>query len=151
MVLEAKGFLDSEIRTGSRSDAYQQLRNSCSKEWSSSIKASPSQMQLQVFKTVQQLPGCEGAMSEHLTEDGLFSMDIALLLPDGTKVAIEVDGPMHFMSNKPDVPTGATLLRNFLLESRGWRVVSIPVTQWDDVSRKGQEACIEYLRSVLRS
>jgi hypothetical protein len=86
-----------------------------------------------------------------LEEDGLFNMDIALVLPDGSKLAVEVDGPQHVMSNKTDVPTDATLLRNFLLESRGWRVVSIPVTQWADASRHSHEANHEYLRRVMKS
>ncbi|KAG1658036.1 hypothetical protein FOA52_014348 [Chlamydomonas sp. UWO 241] len=56
------------------------------------VKTSTSQTQLQVFDVVRQLPGCAGATSEHLTSDKLFSIDIAVKLPDGQKLAVEVDG-----------------------------------------------------------
>ncbi len=89
----------------------------------------------EVFEVLRQLPGCSGAVCECKTEDGLFSMDIGLKLPPpssssegkSVKLAIEVDGPWHFMSNKPDMATGETRLRNFLLEDRGWKVLSVPV------------------------
>jgi very-short-patch-repair endonuclease len=63
----------------------------------------------------------------------MFSIDIALQLPGAQKLAVEVDGPHHFLSNAPTVPNGATNLRKRLLQARGWRgwrVVSVPVTEW---------------------
>jgi hypothetical protein len=35
----------------------------------------------QVLDAIRQLPGCSGASSEHLIDDGPFSIDIALQLP----------------------------------------------------------------------
>ena len=46
---------------------------------------------------------------EFLTEDGCFSIDIALSGPKGP-VAIEVDGPYHFTINTLN-PLGPTLIR----------------------------------------
>ncbi|KAG1678754.1 hypothetical protein FOA52_012793 [Chlamydomonas sp. UWO 241] len=80
-------------------------------------------MQLQVLHAIRQLPGCSGASSEHLTDNGLFSIDIAVQLPGCQKLAVEMDGPTQFLSNAPTVPNGATHLRNRLLEARGWRIV----------------------------
>jgi len=58
--------------------------------------------------------------------DGLFSVDIAVdRSPAGPRVAIEVDGPYHFMVNA-NHPTGATILRRRLLTMLGWTVVSVP-------------------------
>jgi hypothetical protein len=46
---------------------------------------------------------------EYLTEDGLFSIDLALQGPRGP-LAIEVDGPYHFTINTQQ-PTGSTIIR----------------------------------------
>ena len=53
------------------------------------------------------------------------SIDIAL--PEQS-IAIEVDGPTHYLSTGE--PTGTTLLCNRVLRSAGWRVVSIPWFEW---------------------
>ena len=97
-------------------------------------QSNPSQTQRDVLRAIQSLPGWSEAREEVLTDDGLFSMDIAMVRPDGTKVAIEVDGPTHFMRNNLTRMNGATLLRNRMLESRGWRVVSVSVKQWSKMS-----------------
>ena len=56
---------------------------------------------------------------EFVTEDGLFSIDIATCGPRG-QVAIEVDGPYHFTVNTQQ-PLGNTLIRH--ARSLGlWRV-----------------------------
>ncbi|KAG1679153.1 hypothetical protein FOA52_000508 [Chlamydomonas sp. UWO 241] len=107
-----------------------------------------SHTQLQVLDAVRQLPDCSGASSEHLTDDKLFSVDIAVQLPCGQKLAVEVDGPTHFLSNVPTVPNGATRLRNRLLEARGWRVVSVPAKEWDRHFTKGKQAAHDYLTSL---
>jgi hypothetical protein len=48
--------------------------------------------------------------------DGLLSLDAVITLPCGSKVGVEVDGPPHFFSNRPDVPTGDTLLKRRMLD-----------------------------------
>ena len=56
---------------------------------------------------------------ERLAADGCFSVDIALR---GRKVAIEVDGPSHFLANIMDQRIGADRLRTEYLERKGWKV-----------------------------
>ena len=46
---------------------------------------------------------------EYLAQDGLFSIDIAIVSGD-TNIAIEVDGPFHYTLNTHQ-PLGHTLLR----------------------------------------
>ena len=76
-------------------------------------------------------------------------MDIALVRPNGTMVAIEVDGPTHFMRNNLTRMNGSTLLRNRMLEARGWRVVRVPVIQWSKVSSaRRQQYLIDLLAAV---
>ncbi|BDA46187.1 probable RAP domain-containing protein, chloroplastic [Coccomyxa sp. Obi] len=67
---------------------------------------------------------------EHVTEDELFSVDIAL--PD-EKIAIEVDGPHHFTANTLAV-TGEMLARQKLLKARGWAVISVPFFRWSGLT-----------------
>ena len=82
-----------------------------------------SKLQTRVYEALQDMGAAP--QSEHLTEDGLFSIDVALLARDGLcKVAVEVDGPTHFSSSGAKM--GSTLLRDLLLEHRGWTVVSMP-------------------------
>ena len=66
-------------------------------------------------RTVREDLGCESFSStlrpppHAMPQDGLFSLDIALMGPHG-RVAVEVDGPYHFTLNTRQ-PTGATLIR----------------------------------------
>ena len=64
---------------------------------------------------------------------GLASVDIAIEPPMGGRVlriALEADGPRHFLRNRPRQPKGSTLLRNRLLAALGWRVVVVPYFDW---------------------
>ena len=102
---------------------------------------------------VTDIPEFSAARGEQETDDGLFSIDIALPpLPESPKqrLAIEVDGPTHF--TKAGVPNTSTRLRNLLLERRGWTVISIPVDQWVSMERDvgGKQACQEYIRKAVR-
>ena len=60
---------------------------------------------------------------EHLTEDGYFSIDIAL---PNQRIALEFDGPSHFTNDGANTKSAKTELRDLLLQKRGWRVVSVP-------------------------
>ncbi|KAG1669327.1 hypothetical protein FOA52_014889 [Chlamydomonas sp. UWO 241] len=128
-----------------------QLAAACKTAWMEERDdPQPSRVQLEVLAVVRQLPGCSGATSEQATDDGLFSVDIAVQLPDGSRLAVEVDGPQHFLSSPPDRLDGATLLRNRLLEARGWRVVGVPVmTGWVPVAKQGQQAARDYLLNLV--
>jgi hypothetical protein len=77
---------------------------------------------------------------EHLTEDGYFSIDIAL--PD-QRIALEFDGPTHFMSDGTNTQTMKTKLRDLLLQKRGWRVVSVPYFEWDRHTTEAKENGLE--------
>ncbi|KAG1677590.1 hypothetical protein FOA52_014488 [Chlamydomonas sp. UWO 241] len=127
-----------------------QLAAACKTAWMEErADARPSRTQLEVLAVVRQLPGCSGATSGQATDDGLFCIDIAVNLPDGSRLAVEVNGPTHFLSSPPGRLNGATLLRNRLLEARSWRVVSVPArTGWDPRAKEGQQAARDYLLSL---
>jgi hypothetical protein len=68
---------------------------------------------------------------------GLLRVDIAITPPGGRgpRVALEVDGPTHFLAggapgSAARAPRGATLLRNALLARLGWRLVVLPFSAW---------------------
>ena len=115
------------------------------------MQSRPSRTQEEVLRVMRQLPGCSSAQGEQLTEDGLFSMDIALQLPSGARVAVEVDGPTHYVTSSSGAVqlNGATQLRNRLLEARGWKVLSVPAKVWDRVNEGGKAAQLAYLQKLI--
>ncbi len=112
LMLKARGLLSFDIQS---SEAYVQMRERCRLGWIAETGISTIfRHHREVFEVLRQLPGCSGAICERKTEDGLFSMGIGVELPSSSsegrsvRVAIEVDGPSHFMSDKPDMATGET-------------------------------------------
>ena len=110
--------------------------------------------QRDVLSVIKTLPGCSEAALEQRTQDGLLGIDIAITLPSGEKLAFEVDGPTHFLHPLPSsegrpslLYNGNTLLRNRLLEARGWRLISIPAVEWDRL--KAREARADYLKGLI--
>ncbi len=155
LMLEARGLLSSEDQS---SQVYLEMRERCRLAWVDVMGTlTISRSQLEVFEAIRRLPGCSEAICERQTEDGLFSMDIGVEMPSASssqgssvRLAIEVDGPHHFMSNKPRLATGETLLRNVLLEARGWRVVSVPLgphAPWDGLRNAEERA--SYLQGLI--
>lgn len=84
---------------------------------------------------------------EKLLEGQLASVDIAIEPPGGgVRVALEVDGPRHYLRSHARRARGATLLRNRLLVALGWRVVVLPYQDWP---ASGFDARVAYLRTLL--
>lgn len=109
----------------------------CAKLWHADTKAAPEPLWTQhhVFGLLLQLPASTWQQAPALEQRagsvgamGHF-IDIAAVRADGKRLAIEVDGPKHFIrpSNRVDGPTQC---RNLLLELKGWTVVSIPYFEY---------------------
>uniref|UniRef100_A0A0G4GZV9 RAP domain-containing protein n=1 Tax=Chromera velia CCMP2878 TaxID=1169474 RepID=A0A0G4GZV9_9ALVE len=89
----------------------------------------------EVYKALRDL-GWSVEVEAMVDDLGLPPIDLLVKGGDeGARVAVEVDGPTHFMRNFPDRLTGKTLFRNHLLKARGLEVLSIRTEQWDRVSR----------------
>ena len=73
----------------------------------------------------------------------LFRTDICLL---DRPVAVEVDGPSHYLRNERS-ENGPTRLRNRLLAEKGYDVLTVPYFEWEGLS--GREAKHAYLRGKL--
>ncbi|PSC74935.1 RAP domain [Micractinium conductrix] len=84
---------------------------------------------------------------EHLTDDQLFSVDIAL--PD-ERVVLEVDGPTHFTANTFQ-PLADMRGRNALLSARGWRVSSVPFYRWFGETEEGRQAMLRRVLAEARA
>ena len=67
---------------------------------------------------------------EHRCEASGYSIDVLVTLNDGKRIAVEVDGPSHFIGRSQQ-PTGATLLKHRQLRHFGWRLESVPYWEWD--------------------
>ena len=67
---------------------------------------------------------------EHRCETSGYSIDALVTLKDGKKLAVEVDGPSHFIGRLHQ-PTGATLLKHRQLRYFGWRLESVPYWEWN--------------------
>jgi very-short-patch-repair endonuclease len=81
--------------------------------------------------------------NERWCERAERSIDIAI--EGATLVALEVDGPHHFLQDgRPDA---RTLLRNRMLTAHGWRVVVVDYRVWD--GQQTQEQREAYLRRLL--
>lgn len=93
---------------------------------------SPSCMQVEVLYALAEL--CESRPAHELETEAGHQVD-AVVLWKGSWVAVEVDGPSHYLKGEwggaSREMTGPTKLRNRQLEALGWRVVVVPYWEWD--------------------
>jgi hypothetical protein len=134
----------------------QQQLEQCRASWEHAsagrVQLRRSELQQSVFSAVQQLPLAwqQQPAMEQYTADGMLVMDIAATTAAGVQVAIEVDGPTHFL--QPDnLPTGPTQHRNRSLFARGYVVVSISHWEWDSLrdAEQKQECLLAKLQEVV--
>lgn len=123
-----------------------ELMRICMAAWKSQVsEVTISEFHSEVSRTLNAM-GIPHTL-EHLTDDGLFSMDIAL--PE-EHIAIEVDGPHHFTKNQLR-PLADMFTRTVLLEARGWRVVSVPFFSWIGVDDLGRRSLLQNLLEKVRT
>ena len=114
----------------------QQLQE-CTASWEQALDdatvAKASQLQRSVLSALQQLPAStwqQAPVMEQRTADGAFSIDVAAVTAAGQSLAIEADGPSHFV--RPGrVVDGPTQARNRALAARGYRIMCVPWWEWD--------------------
>jgi len=102
----------------------------------------PSLLQLEVVDTLHALGLTP--RQELCTQMG-YSLD-AVVVVAGHEVAVEVDGPTHFVGH---APTGATVLKRRQLRAAGWRLLSVPYWEWHSLSRNDPAARQEYVSHAL--
>lgn len=72
------------------------------------------------------------------SSDGVCVIDVALNV-HGKRVALSIDGPQCFSANAPYAPLGETVARWRLIQSRGWKVVSIRYSDWIKLNMPHQQ------------
>ncbi|GAB4824005.1 hypothetical protein N2152v2_011051 [Parachlorella kessleri] len=92
----------------------------------------------------------EGVKLEYAVLDpdgeGWLRVDVAI---PSLKLAVEADGPVHFLRNvRPLQQTGDTLARNRLLRGWGWDVVVVPHTVMDELFE--QDSSHEHIVAGLK-
>ncbi|KAF6259166.1 hypothetical protein COO60DRAFT_1047049 [Scenedesmus sp. NREL 46B-D3] len=116
---------------------------------------SPSQFERDVFAALQRLTRA-GALSwrqapqqEQLAvPDNACLIDIAGVTAAGVRLAIEVDGPYHFLWPNGRL-NGPTQHRNRVLAARGCAVVSVRYTEWADL--KGAQDKQQHLLKLIKT
>jgi len=100
----------------------------------------PSQLQRDVAATLRAL---ELAPREEVRTPQGYSLD-AVVSHGGREVAVEVDGPTHFVGR---TPTSVTALKRRQLRAAGWALLPVPYWEWNALG--SQAAKQEYLKRAL--
>jgi len=112
-----------------------------------SQESQPSRMQGDVADTLASLGVL--VQEEKVLEAG-YSLDLVVDCGGEVLIAIEVDGPSHFVGR---VPTASTLLKRRQLKHFGWPVVSVPYWEWQEQHHpdrsKEREQRAAYLSALL--
>ncbi|XP_011072081.1 RAP domain-containing protein, chloroplastic [Sesamum indicum] len=72
-----------------------------------------------------------------------YTLDAALV---DQKVALEIDGPMHFSRNSA-IPLGHTMLKRRFITAAGWKLISVSHQEWEEL--QGEFEQLDYLRRIL--
>eukprot|EP00300_Choanocystis_sp_HF-7_P007855 c15547_g1_i2.p1 GENE.c15547_g1_i2~~c15547_g1_i2.p1 ORF type:complete len:367 (+),score=58.91 c15547_g1_i2:303-1403(+) len=108
----------------------------------------------QVGEVVVRIIRGRGQLEREATVGEGLSVDIAVRLNGQEQpIAIEVQGPKHFMVNSPTHMDGRTRFKIGVLRSQGWRVISVPFLEWSSRSSVERELHLrrEIFGSKLRS
>ncbi|GBF92400.1 hypothetical protein Rsub_05602 [Raphidocelis subcapitata] len=124
----------------------------CQEAWLAALQEAAqhrrSSFERSVFECARCLPGLADCRPEARTPDGAFSVDVAALhTASGLRLAIEADGPCHFLRPGREV-SGDTLARNRALSARGCVVVSVPYWEWDKVRHDAGKAAAYLSQAV---
>jgi RAP domain len=97
-------------------------------------------------------PSIKPALTYPPTKIQCFFLSIIavdLCIPE-ERIAIEVDGPHHFTRNSLR-PMADMFTRTFLLESRGYKVISVPFFAWEGVEEPARRSFLLNLLARARA
>jgi len=104
----------------------------------------PSQLQSDVVREIRS--HCAQVEEEHRCQTSGYSIDALVTLNDGERIAVEVDGPSHFIGRSHQ-PTGSTVLKHRQLRYFGWHLESVPYWEWNAGGRKLGAALLAKLKT----
>ena len=101
-----------------------------------SSHACPSRLQRSVGEALRQVPV---AFTEEVIPPDAGGYSVDLLLEEG-RVAVEVDGPAHFVHGPEGLTEcGRTLMKRRQLAAFGYRVVPVPFWEWDSLRSESEK------------
>tara|TARA_B100000513_G_scaffold193026_1_gene119917 strand:+ start:113 stop:562 length:450 start_codon:yes stop_codon:yes gene_type:complete len=106
---------------------HESLRQACRNAFFEDV-GQPSRTQSDVVREIRSR-GFDVEEEQRCQISG-YSIDALVALINGEQIAVEVDGPSHFIGRSQQ-PTGATQLKHRQLRHFGWRLVSVPYWEWD--------------------
>lgn len=123
----------------------QQLEH-CRRSWElqladKAVSHKASMMHKSVFAALLRLPPRlwqRPPAMEVRTADGAFSIDISAVTAAGLQLAVEVDGPWHFIRPGHGLD-GPTQYRHRALQARGYIVLTVPYWDWVALTTLGQQ------------
>jgi hypothetical protein len=83
---------------------------------------------------------------EHRCKVSGYSIDALVTLNNGERIALEVDGPWHFLGSSHQ-PTGSTLLKHRQLRYFGWCLESVIYWEWNAGGCKPRDALVAKLKT----
>ena len=98
-------------------------------------------MQRLVARELRAVGGVRSVEEEVVVAQG-YTVDLLVQHADFGPLAVEVDGPHHFLSEGSRRPTGATQLKRRQLRSSGLRLVSLPYWELNELQaqpRRGRD------------
>ena len=90
----------------------------------------PSQLQSEVVQEIRSTGDIADVEEEYRCKVSGYSIDALVTLKHGERIAVEVDGPSHFVGRSHQ-PTGATLLKHRQLRFFEWRLESVKYWEWE--------------------
>ena len=90
----------------------------------------PSKLQSDVVRGIRSTGDIANVEEEHRCEISGYSIDALVTLNDGERIAVEVDGPSHFVGRSQQ-PNGGTLLKHRQLRYSGWHLEDVKYWEWD--------------------
>jgi len=122
------------------------LRQSCLDAFVAQGETS-SQLQSDVVREIRSYD--VHVKEEHRCKVSGYSIDALVTLNNGERIALEVDGPTHFLGSSHQ-PTGSTLLEHRQLRYFGWCFESVPYWEWDACGCKLGDALVAKLKAETR-
>ena len=89
----------------------------------------PSQLQSEVVQEIRSTGDIADVEEEYRCKVSGYSIDALVTLNHGEQIAVEVDGPSHFVGRSHQ-PNGSTLLKHRQLRYFEWRLESVPYWEW---------------------
>ena len=96
--------------------------------------ATISQFQRDVVREIHSYD-VQNVKEEHRCEISGYSIDVLVTLKNGKQIAVEVDGPSHFLGRSHQ-PTGSTLLKHRQLRYVGWRLENVAYWEWGSGNKR---------------